>query len=439
VLSAADIDPEISALQTVRVELDAQSRQGHSLAVSRWADSGAMALSGPADGPPDVAPAAIAPRIDALALGIARATDALSQQVQLWGVELLGERAAIAGLTRRGSISVGGAARMVAAADGWLALNLARPEDVECVPALVGEALDPTDWSSVEKAVAGRRLVDLVEIGVLLGMPLAAIPDTLQPAPDEPWEVLHVGSQRGRVPNRPLVIDLTSLWAGPLAGSILCAAGARVIKVESRRRPDGTRSGPPDFFDLLNAGKEMVALDFRDPEDRGRLHALLASADLVLEGSRARVMAELGIDPAELADTGVSWISLTGYGRLGLSGNRVGFGDDAAVAGGLFVAGVPPRFVADAAADPIAGLAAGLVALTLLAGETAAVVDVPLSRAAAWARGDDDPSQVDVFRQGGVWVVNDEQRSLVRVPRSRRAAGRAAALGAQTADVLAAL
>ena len=98
-MSAADIDFTIPALQTVRVELDAHSRQGRSQAVSRWAGSGAMALTGPAEGSPDVAPAAIAPRIDALAHGIARSSDVMGQPVQLAGVELLGERAAIAGLT----------------------------------------------------------------------------------------------------------------------------------------------------------------------------------------------------------------------------------------------------------------------------------------------------------------------------------------------------
>jgi hypothetical protein len=43
---------------------------------------------------------------------------------------------------------------------------------------------------------------------------------------------------------------------------LLALAGARVVKVESTRRLDGARSGSSAFYDLLNAGKESVALDF---------------------------------------------------------------------------------------------------------------------------------------------------------------------------------
>ena len=39
-------------------------------------------------------------------------------------------------------------------------------------------------------------------------------------------------------------------------------AGARVLKVESRTRPDGARQGPPAFFDALNRDKEHVTIDF---------------------------------------------------------------------------------------------------------------------------------------------------------------------------------
>jgi len=437
-----DIDLRLLTLEAVRRELDTQSRSRLADAVPRWAASGAMALTGIADGPPETAPAVIAPRVDALASGVADAAGAIGRRVEIDGLALLGERAAIAGLTRQGSVSVGGAARMVAAADGWLALNLARPEDTASVPALVGSAIDPNNWASVAEAVAARPTDELIEMATLLGLPLAAVPTTLRSAPVAPWQLLHVASQRSPRRRPPLVIDLTSLWAGPLAGSLVAAAGARVIKVEGENRPDGTRAGPRDFFDLLNSGKEMVALDFGNREDRARLRGLLESADLVLEGSRPRVMDALGIDPRELAENGVSWISITGHGRNGAAANRVAFGDDAAVAGGLFVAGAPPRFVADAVADPIAGLAAALVALTLLAGEHCAVVDVPLSRAAAWARGNETLPHVAVEQcrddqsDHVSWIVDDDLRSVVRSPRHRTPTTRAAPLGANTAEVL---
>ena len=79
-----------------------------------------------------------------------------------------------------------------------------------------------------------------------------------------------------------LVADLSSMWAGPLCGGLLAAAGATVVKVEHPSRPDGTRSGEPAFFDWINRGKLSCAVDFDDE----LLRALLDTADIVIEGSR---------------------------------------------------------------------------------------------------------------------------------------------------------
>jgi crotonobetainyl-CoA:carnitine CoA-transferase CaiB-like acyl-CoA transferase len=115
------------------------------------------------------------------------------------------------------------------------------------------------------------------------------------------------------------VVDLSTLWAGPLASHLMQLGGARVVKVESTSRPDGARRGPARFFDLLHAGKESVALDFTSPTGRRALVSLVARADIVLESARPRAMHQLGIDPAALvrARPGLTWISITGYGRRG--------------------------------------------------------------------------------------------------------------------------
>jgi crotonobetainyl-CoA:carnitine CoA-transferase CaiB-like acyl-CoA transferase len=81
-----------------------------------------------------------------------------------------------------------------------------------------------------------------------------------------------------------LVADLSSMWAGPLCGGLLAAAGATVVKVENPSRPDGTRSGEPAFFDWINRGKLSCAVDFDDE----LLRALLDTADIVIEGSARR-------------------------------------------------------------------------------------------------------------------------------------------------------
>ena len=86
------------------------------------------------------------------------------------------------------------------------------------------------------------------------------------------------------------MLDLSSLWAGPLCGRILADAGARVTKVESTARPDGAHQGGAAFFDLLNGGKEQVAFDLDTDDGRAALQQLVARADVVIEASRPRAL-----------------------------------------------------------------------------------------------------------------------------------------------------
>src|SRR4051794_17885071 len=95
-----------------------------------WAASGAMALTGRADGHPLAAP-------PCLALGLHCVSAALTAVLPaaLDVPALLGERAAIAGLHRNGDVSCGGGTRLLHASDRAVAVSLARPEDVDAVPA----------------------------------------------------------------------------------------------------------------------------------------------------------------------------------------------------------------------------------------------------------------------------------------------------------------
>ena len=405
-------------------------------ALDTWAASGAMSLTGPGDGPPRPEPAELAARMDALAGALAHLSGMAGAAVTVDGPALMGERAALAGLGRRGSTSVGGMARMVRAADGWMALNLARPSDVEALPALVAAPIDPGDWRSVERRLAALTATELVETAADLGVPLARVVPEREPAPPLPWRLMTSGGRR-RESGRPLVVDLTGLWAGPLAGSLIAATGARVVKVEGRARPDGARLGPALLFDLLNAGKEMLAFDPRDPQDLEHLRALIERADLVIESSRPRVMAQWGVEPEALVDAGTSWISITGHGRTGVDSNRVAFGDDAAVAAGLVIDGSPPEFVADAVADPVAGLVAAVVGVAALARDRAVLADVSLRHAAAWARGDGPDTTAPVRERDGRWYVETGSGSReVQPPRARRPRGTAGRHGADNDAVV---
>ncbi|MCF2525664.1 CoA transferase [Yinghuangia sp. KLBMP8922] len=183
---------------------------------------------------------------------------------------------------------------------------------------------------------------------------------------------------------RPLVVDLSSLWAGPLCAHLLGLAGARVVKVESTRRPDGARSGPSDFYDLLHGGHESVAFDFTRPADLARLEAVLSLADVVIEASRPRALAQLGIDPAAVAAArpGQTWVSITAYGRTGPDANRPGFGDDVAFEAGLHDTAPDdpdtPTVHGDAIADPLTGVHAAVAAMSGLVTGGGAMFDVSM-------------------------------------------------------------
>ena len=63
---------------------------------------------------------------------------------------------------------------------------------------------------------------------------------------------------------------------------------------------------------------------------------------------------------------GGTWVSITAHGRSGAGGEHIGFGDDAAIAGGLGAAMQSgwgeTLFAGDAIADPLTGITAALAA-----------------------------------------------------------------------------
>jgi hypothetical protein len=406
-----------------------------------------MALTGPEDGAPLVAPGDLAGcargAIEALRL---LAGDRWS--VSIDGAALLGERAAILGLRRRGTISPGGACRLLRTATGWIAINLPRPDDFALLPAWLGDAVHGDPWDFVAERVACRAARPLIERARLLG--LAAAEAVPPPRRAPPWcRIERYGSPvRRGASTAPLVVDLSSLWAGPLATHLLALAGACVVvKVESAHRPDGARRGPPAFYDLLNAGKLSVAVDLRSATDCARLRALIASSDIVLESARPRALAQLGIDARALvaAVPGLTWVSITGYGRTGRGANWIAFGDDAGVAAGLATttgaaAGIP-LFCADAIADPLAGMHAAIAAMASWQSGGGELIDIALrdvvAHALAFAPGLRDPMVELRERSGGGWeVVADGERQPVAHPRARPAADVARSLGVDTDTVL---
>ena len=84
------------------------------------------------------------------------------------------------------------------------------------------------------------------------------------------------------------VLDFTQNLPGPWATFMLASMGAEVIKVEPPRGDPGrVMSG---MFAHVNRGKKSVVLDLRDTESASFRDALLAWADVVVEGFRPGVM-----------------------------------------------------------------------------------------------------------------------------------------------------
>ena len=145
----------------------------------------------------------------------------------------------------------------------------------------------------------------------------------------------------------------------------------------------------------------------------------------MIEASRPRALAQFGIDARDVVREGGPqvWISITGHGRAGAAANRVAFGDDAAVAGGLVAwAGGTPVFCADAVADPLTGLSAANACLDTLAGGGRWLLDVSMAGVCAGLAGPTLPVA---------------PATLVADPRARVAGRRAPQLGADTVRVLA--
>jgi len=193
-----------------------------------WAASGAMSLTGRAGGPPELAPAPVATTargvIAALA-GVAEASRVLDAEAlcALDAPALLGERAAVAGQSRRGSTSVGGSCHLLRCANGWIAVNLARPEDVTLLPAWLGDGPVENDTRAfVARRVRHREAEDIVERARLLGLPVAPV---ASPGPAGAASWLRVAVRDAKRADSagapPLVIDLSALWAGPLCTHLL--------------------------------------------------------------------------------------------------------------------------------------------------------------------------------------------------------------------------
>ncbi|MCW1431188.1 CoA transferase [Novosphingobium sp. JCM 18896] len=361
----------------------------------------------------------------------------------LTGDTIVGERGSNGDYTINGRISAGlGGSRLMPTRDGgWFALTLIRTEDRELLPALfLDDGIDVHSPEAIAAAVAQHDCADLVMRGRLLGLPVASADEA--PA-SPPVELLVEGPHRQREPGHvPLVVDLSAIWAGPLAGHLFWLAGAEVVKVESRSRPDLIRRDDPATFDLINQGKASVMIDMASDTDKAALVGLIRRADFVIESSRVRALKQLGIDAEALVKEtpGLVWLSVTGHGASGDAAMWTGIGNDCAVAGGLARALADASgtigYVGDAIADPLTGITGALEAWRAYRSGTARRIGLAMSAITARALAEERAYDPALLRAELLGWAEANGQPFPKVPR-RALAAEVRELGADTAAWLA--
>ncbi|MCH8890970.1 MAG: CoA transferase, partial [Myxococcales bacterium] len=140
-----------------------------------------------------------------------------------------------------------------------------------------------------------------------------------------------------------LIIDLTRVLAGPYCTMVLADLGARVIKVEAPGRGDDARAIGPfigdqsAYFMSLNRGKESIALDLKNAEDRDIFERLLERADVLVENFRPGAMERLGYGWDELHARFPRLIAAatSGFGQTGPYAERPAYDVVAQAMGGI--------------------------------------------------------------------------------------------------------
>jgi len=122
-----------------------------------------------------------------------------------------------------------------------------------------------------------------------------------------------------------LVLDLTRVLVGPYCTMMLSDLGARVIKVEAPEVGDDSRNFGPfiedysAYFMSLNRGKESIALNLKNSEDKKIFDRILAKADILVENFKPGTLEKWGYGWKDVCEKypKLIYASASGFGQTG--------------------------------------------------------------------------------------------------------------------------
>ena len=122
-----------------------------------------------------------------------------------------------------------------------------------------------------------------------------------------------------------LVIDLTRVLVGPYCTMILSDLGARVIKIEAPEVGDDSRKFGPfiddysAYFMSLNRGKESIALNLKNSDDKKIFDKILSKADILVENFKPGTLEKWGYGWKNICKKypKLIYASASGFGQTG--------------------------------------------------------------------------------------------------------------------------
>ncbi|MEU6248853.1 CoA transferase [Glycomyces sp. NPDC047010] len=226
------------------------------------------------------------------------------------------------------------------------------------------------------------------------------------------------------------VLDVSTLFAGPIAATFLGDFGADVIKVEHPTKPDASRGHGPSkdgvnlWWKTLGRNKRTVTVNLGTPEGADLLLRLAAGADVLIENFRPGTLERWGLSPERLHEANPRLVvaRVTAFGQTGPYSGRPGFGSLAeAMSGFAALTGQPdgpPTLPPFGLADGIAALATAYAVMVALRSAdrdgSGQVIDLAIIEPILMLLG----GQITAYDQLGTLQARSGNRSVNNAPRN---------------------